>query len=745
MYHFIITTTGLFNALRRSVFSTINNPKTATFLLGLLYKVNVYTRHISSRKYNEKRDLVHQELKLERKRIRAYADAIRGEEKWNDELERKCIDSVLEFIRFGTYQGEPVLPEPRNGSYTLYPMYKTQRGRSLLDKEKQRFAEENQYTYDHMLRYFISLLYAPDGAFHRVDDFQRIKAPISTSSIQTALDDINTSELPSILDVKSLPDSYTAMSWNSIDLEFLFIADAVGAYMIRGMRGYTESEQLNALCDDETLMAICESPYKCLNPSSMYDYLYPDILPVDNFIPVYDESNHSSDILVSYYAHSKIDLFQDNWSAYDGDGIEEYVQDRLTGPMMDNIIKRLSKEKLFIELHSKPEYRKEYLDFLLPYTTERCLGEHKFIAPKEIDIITKKVYCMLDACRSIIDNSQLYGSILPILDAIDELIGDMSLSLDSPWKVEYVKKVSRLSQWYRALAYAFTGRSGADDIFKAIIEQQEWNPLVYDIKKDYYMAEWGELSKAFDLDTVRYALLQYCVSMDYQDVYEQYLQTLCPNITLSEFDYERQTSILLKQHIHKKDYCYAGRDVALWTKVLWKFYVDEIDQSLWHEIATLWEKWREVHCFDDLYAYQISVKYMVNLAMHFGDIQRAECYKQTVSDDVSTFMHDMGMPEFGNYPWTAISYYIMADTNQSLGLVEQAMEEFHKAYIIKLHAKSSWEFYEQCNGNAWQIPISRFEYRGTIFGYIYWGDMPKLSSIKAYKQALAPYMTYIMD
>lgn len=745
MYHFIITTTGLFNTLRTSVFPVINNPKAATFLLGLLYKVNVHTRHISSHKYKEKRDLVHQELKLERKRIRAYVDTIRGEGKWNDELERKCIDSVLEFIRFGTYQGEPVLPEPRNGSYILYPMYKTQRGRSLLDKAERTLAEETQYTYDHMLRYFISLLYAPDGAFHRVDDFQRIKAPISTSSIQTVLDDIETSNLPSILDVKALPDSYTAMSWNSIDLEFLFIADAVGAYMVRGMCGYTESEQLNVLCDDETLMAICESPYKCLNSSSLYDFWYPDILPVDNFIPIYDESNHSSDNLVSYYAHSKTDLFQDNWSAYNGDGIEEYVQDRLTGPMMDNIIKRLSKEKLFIELHPEPEYQKEYLDFLLPYTTERCLGEHKFIAPKEIDIIVKKVYCMLDACRSIIDNSQLYESILPILDALDELIGDMSLSLDSPWKVEYVKKVSRLSQWYRALAYAFTGRSGADDIFKAIIEQQEWNPLVYDIQKDYYMAEWGEPSKAFDLDTVRYALLQYCVSMDYQDVYEQYLQTLCSDITLDEFDYEQQTFILLKQHIHKKDYCYAGRDIALWTKVLWKFYIDEIDPSLWTEIAILWETWREEHCFDDLYAYQISVKYMVNLAMHFGDIQRAECYKQTVFDDVSTFMHDMGMPEFGKYPWTAISYYIMADTNQSLGLVEQAMEEFHKAYIIKTHAKSSWEFYEQCNGNAWQIPISRFEYRGTIFGYIDQVDMPKLPSIKAYKQALTPYMTYIMD
>ena len=745
MYHFIITTTGLFNTLRTSVFPIINNPKTATFLLGLLYKVNVHTRHISSHKYKEKRDLVHQELKLERKRIRAYVDTIRGEGKWNDDLERKCIDSVLEFIRFGTYQGEPILPEPRNGSYILYPMYKTQQGRYLLDTKERTIEEEAQYTYDHMLRYFISLLYAPDGDFRRVDDFQRLKAPISISAIQTALDDIETSNLPSILDVKALPDSYTAVSWNSIDLEFLFIADAVGAYMVRGMCGYTESEQLNALCDDETLMAICKSPYKCLNSSSLHDFWYPDILPVDNFISVYDESNHSSDILVSYYAHSKTDLFQDNWSAYNGDGIEEYVQDRLTGPMMNNIIKRLSKEKLFIELHPEPEYQKEYLDFLLPYTTERCLEEHKFIAPKEIDIIVKKVYCMLDACRSIIDNSQLYESILPILDALDELIGDMSLSLDSPWKVEYVKKVSRLSQWYRALAYAFTGRSGADDIFKAIIKQQEWNPLVYDIQKDYYMAEWGEPSKAFDLDTVRYALLQYCVSMDYQDVYEQYLQKLCPDITLGEFDYEQQTSILLKQPIHKKDYCYAGRDVALWTKVLWKFYVDEIDPSLWTEIATLWEAWRGAHCFDDLYAYQISVKYMVNLAMHFGDIQRAECYKQTVSDDVSTFMHDMGMPEFGNYPWTAISYYIMADTNQGLGHVEQAMEEFHKAYIIKMHAKSSWEFYEQCNGNAWQIPISRFEYRGTIFGYIGCADMPKLPSIKAYKQALAPYMTYIMD
>ena len=45
--------------------------------------------------------------------------------------------------------------------------------------------------------------------------------------------------------------------------------------------------------------------------------------------------------------------------------------------------------------------------------------------------------CVLEV---LFDNSQLYGALLPILDAIDELIGDMSLSLDSPWKVEYVKK-----------------------------------------------------------------------------------------------------------------------------------------------------------------------------------------------------------------------------------------------------------------------------------------------------------------
>lgn len=59
MYHFIITTTGLFNALRTSVFPAINNPKAATFLLGLLYKVNVHTTHINRHKLKEKRDLVH--------------------------------------------------------------------------------------------------------------------------------------------------------------------------------------------------------------------------------------------------------------------------------------------------------------------------------------------------------------------------------------------------------------------------------------------------------------------------------------------------------------------------------------------------------------------------------------------------------------------------------------------------------------------------------------------------------------
>ena len=82
---------------------------------------------------------------------------------------------MLEFIRFGTYQGEPVLSEPRNGSYILYPMYKTQQGRYLLDAKERTIDEEAQYTYDHMLRYFVSLLYGPDGAFRRVDDFNESK------------------------------------------------------------------------------------------------------------------------------------------------------------------------------------------------------------------------------------------------------------------------------------------------------------------------------------------------------------------------------------------------------------------------------------------------------------------------------------------------------------------------------------------------------------------------------------------
>ena len=42
MYHFIITTTGLFNTLRTSVFPAINNPEAATFLLGLLTSILLF-------------------------------------------------------------------------------------------------------------------------------------------------------------------------------------------------------------------------------------------------------------------------------------------------------------------------------------------------------------------------------------------------------------------------------------------------------------------------------------------------------------------------------------------------------------------------------------------------------------------------------------------------------------------------------------------------------------------------------
>ena len=51
--------------------------------------------------------------------------------------------------------------------------------------------------------------------------------------------------------------TYTMDEHGGINSEFLFIADAFGAYMVQAMEGDTESEQLAALTEDAFICEMC--------------------------------------------------------------------------------------------------------------------------------------------------------------------------------------------------------------------------------------------------------------------------------------------------------------------------------------------------------------------------------------------------------------------------------------------------------------------------------------------------------
>lgn len=112
-----LSTTGIFNAIQPSLFPPIEGKETTTFLLALEF-------YVSDRSFppDEEEDVekARKSYDVERKRIRALVKALCND--WGkpiEELRTEIIKCLPEFISHGTYNGKPLLSEPRDGYYTI--------------------------------------------------------------------------------------------------------------------------------------------------------------------------------------------------------------------------------------------------------------------------------------------------------------------------------------------------------------------------------------------------------------------------------------------------------------------------------------------------------------------------------------------------------------------------------------------------------------------------------------------------
>lgn len=264
MCHITISTMGIFNAIRPPLFPPIEGKETTTFLLGL----DFHAGEISPFCDEEEDDVVANGpyIELERQRIRVFVKAVCEEMgKPFEECRSAFLFSLPEFIRYGTYNGQPLLEKPRTGEYEVYVLYKSHRGRKLLFQKGRPPKDEVQYVFDNMLRHFITTLFSDEGTYGYLSDVKHIETPLSLGVLQQSLEDIKAVDediFSEGVDAFSVPNHYVMTEPTQVHSEFLLLADALGAYMVQAMDGETESEMLKTLSRDRLLQNICESMYK---------------------------------------------------------------------------------------------------------------------------------------------------------------------------------------------------------------------------------------------------------------------------------------------------------------------------------------------------------------------------------------------------------------------------------------------------------------------------------------------------
>lgn len=792
MHHVTISTTGIFNAIRPSLFPPIEGKETTTFLLGLDFNTGGIIPF-----YDEGQDDVvvnGPHVELERQRIRAFVKAVCEEMgKPFEECRNAFLFSLPEFIRYGTYNGQPLLEKPRTGEYEAYVLYKSHRGRKLLFQQGRQPKDEVQYVFDNMLRHFITALFSDEGTYGYLADVKHIETPLSLGVLQQALEDIWSADediFSEGVDAFSVPNHYVMTEPTQVHSEFLLLADALGAYMVQAMDGETELDALKTLSKDVLLQHICESMYKM--------YMAPS---EESAIDVYDDCERWLNPLIRQCWNSQYTMVRRTLKqvpTYD-DGVLGYVKEQKVFPLVAHVIRELSTENLGVELHPKVHQYKQYLDVLVPYADrvedlyrKRYVGvgdellsvmdesnpfglgdsadvdnpfgfTDPFGMNKEDDMppvdvkLCCHVYCALDACQRAIRCERMYHNVIPIVNFLDDVVAHADIPSPDSWQYEYMLKVGRLSKWYRALAYAFTGRSEAESLFKELIQAQEKDPLEYESYSDAFINNLANPSSAFDLDYLQLALLHFYVETDNRVGYERYIETVYPPLFSMRFDWISQMHVLLNENGHEAEdeytegnhyWNYTNAVFLLWVKAVWHFHLDHMDQASWDELGTLWDATYDNPNYarhtQDHYAYLECVKYMVKLAVHFGDAHRAEMYKrnlQTLIDEEYKF--GWAGTALG-YPWNASDYSIMAQINESLGKLDLAKEQYDKAYALVSFAQDKWRYFEGKHGNIWDLPIAvdPEAIQPTLTEWLT-NYTPKFSTIDEYKKALVSWMSYV--
>lgn len=804
MRHITISTTGIFNAIRPSLFPPIEGKETTTFLLGL----DFHAGDISPFYDEEQDDVVANGpyIELERQRIRAFVKAVCEEMgKPFEECRSAFLFSLPEFIRYGTYNGQPLLEKPRTGEYEVYVLYKSHRGRKLLFQKGRPPKDEVQYVFDNMLRHFITTLFSDEGTYGYLADVVHIETPISLGVLQQSLEGIKAADediFSEGVDAFSVPNHYVMTEPTQVHSEFLLLADALGAYMVQAMDGETESDALKTLSRDRLLQNICESMYKMyMGPSE------------EAAIGVYDECERWLNPLIRQCWNIQYTMVRRTLNqvpTYD-DGVIGFVKEQQIFPLVAHVIRELSIENLGVELHPKVHQYKQYLDVLVPYVDrvedlyrkryvgvgdellsviddsnpfnmnrpfgrDTSFGLEGFIdtddsfgfndpfgmndaddmPPVDVELCCH-VYCALDACQRAIRGERMYHNVIPIVNFLDDLVAHADIPSPDSWQYEYMLKVGRLSKWYRALAYAFTGRSEAESLFKELIQAQEKDPLEYERCSDAFIYNLANPSSAFDLKYLQLALLHFYVETDNRIGYERYIETVYPPLFSMRFDWVSQMHVLLNENGHEAEdeytqgnhyWNYTNAVFLLWVKAVWHFHLDHMDQACWDELGALWDATYDNPNYarhtQDHYAYLECVKYMVKLAVHFGDTRRAEMYKrnlQTLIDEEYKF--GWAGTALG-YPWNASDYSIMAQINESLGKLDLAKEQYDKAYALVSFAQDKWRYFEGKHGNIWDLPIAvdPEAAQPTLTEWLT-NYTPKFSTIEEYKKALVSWMSYV--
>lgn len=632
MHHITISTTGIFNAIRPSLFPPIEGKETTTFLLGLDFNTGGIIPF-----YDEEQDDVvvnGPHVELERQRIRAFVKVVCEEMgKPFEECRNAFLFSLPEFIRYGTYNGQPLLEKPRTGEYEAYILYKSHRGRKLLFQKGRSPKDEAQYVFDNMLRHFITTLFSDEGAYGYLSDVKHIETPLSLGVLQQSLEDINPDALTEGVAAFLVPNHYEMTEPTQVQSEFLLLADALGAYMVQAMEGKTESDALKTLSKDVLLQHICESIYN--------EYMGPR---EEATINIYDECERWLNPLIRQCWNSQYTMVRRTLKqvpTYD-DGVLGYAKEQKVFPLVAQVIQDLSTSNLGVELHPKVHQYKQYLDVLVPYTDrvedlyrKRYVGvgdellsvmdesnpfsmnrpfgrdtsfgleglidtddSFRFddpfgmnkaddMPPVDVELCCH-VYCALDACQRAIRCERMYHNVIPIVNFLDDLVAHADIPSSDSWQYEYMLKVGRLSKWYRALAYAFTGRSEAESLFKELIQAQEKDPLEYESYSDAFINNLANPSSAFDLDYLQFVLLHFYVETDNRVGYERYIETVYPPLFSMRFDWISQMHVLLNENGHEAEdeytegnhyWNYTNAVFLLWVKAVWHFHLDHMDQA----------------------------------------------------------------------------------------------------------------------------------------------------------------------